>query len=354
MASFVSKRSAAARTLGVTALASVAPVALVGTLAASAQAATVEPPVVTSSFAPNLIGAGETSALGITITNPNASATLSSIAFSDTLPADVVIDNPNGENSTCGSGGVVTATSGTQTFSLSGGSLRGNTSCTVSVAVTASVPEVVENNTGPVSSSAPSSASGDTEYLTALAPPTATITAPKNNAKYNYGQKVRAKYSCGQANYVIGLLDCSAVDDLGNSIADGQLIDTTVPGAHQLTLLATSITGLGTSDTVNYTVRPSNSFKVEKIKPGSGGSLGFQLVLPGAGKVQISELDGRQKVGTEALRIGREQTKRITVELNATGRALLAKGVFKAGLIVVYTPTGGLARTVKVRGIKLA
>ncbi len=353
VAGFASKRSVAARVLGVTALASVSAVALAGMLASAAQAASAQPPTVTSSFTPNLIGAGGTTALGITITNPNASATLSSIAFTDTLPAGVVIDNPNGESGTCGASGVVTATPGTGTFSLSGGSLKGGTNCLASVDVTSAAPEVVENNTGPVSSSAGPSASGASEFLTVLAPPTATITTPKNNAKYNYGQRVRANYSCGQAYYALGLIDCSAVDDLGNTILDGQPVETNVPGAHQLTLYATSITGLAETATVNYRVLPNNAFTVKKIKPGPGGQLGFQLALPGPGKVAITELAGSKKAATDSLRIGRAQTKRVTVKLNAVGRALLAKGAFRVRLTVVYTPKGGRARTATVRGIKL-
>ncbi|MGO9753009.1 MAG: hypothetical protein ACLP8S_27760 [Solirubrobacteraceae bacterium] len=354
VASFVAKRSAAAHTLGAPALASVLVFALAGVLAVPAQAGTVEPPAVSSSFTPALIGAGATSALAVTITNPNASASLSAIAFGDTLQGGLTIDNPNGESGTCGSAGVVTATPGTQTFSLSGGSLKGGTSCTVSVAVTDNATEVVQNSTGLVSSSAGSSASGDTEDLTVLAPPTATITTPQNNATYTYGQRVTAAYSCAQAQYTLGLIDCSAVDDLGNSISDGQPVETNVPGTHTLTLLATSITGLVASDTVNYTVLPSNAFTVKKIKPGLGGRLGFQLALPGAGKVQLSELAGHKQVAAETLRVSGKQIKQITVKLNASGSALLAKGAFKVRLIVIYTPTGGRARTVTLGGIKLA
>ena len=64
------------------------------------------PPTIASSFTPNVIGVGGTTALGFTITNPNASGTLSSVAFNDTLPANLTVDDPNGENGTCGSASV--------------------------------------------------------------------------------------------------------------------------------------------------------------------------------------------------------------------------------------------------------
>ncbi len=353
-ARFATSRGGLARRLGATTLASVSAVALTAGLATSAQGATAQPPTVTSSFTPNLIGVGGTSALGITITNPNSSASLSSIAFDDTLPANLVIDNPNGESGTCGSAGVVSAAPGSSSFSLSGGSLKAAASCTVSVAVTASAAEVVENSTGLVNSSAGNSASGDTEALTVLAAPTVTVITPANNAVYNFGQVVLTSFSCGQVAYALGLADCSAADDLGNMIDDGQALITDVPGARQLSVFATSITGLVTTDTVNYTVLPDNRFTVTKIKAAKGGKLSFLVALPGAGKLQVTELDGKTTVAKTLFKVHRQETKRLSVSLDANGLRLLAKGAFKVRLSVIYTPTGGRARTVTVRGVKLA
>lgn len=77
------------RTLTGLATASIAAVAAVGLYAAPTALAATAPPTITSAFTPNLIGVGDTdaTALSITITNPNASGTLSSISFSDALPA---------------------------------------------------------------------------------------------------------------------------------------------------------------------------------------------------------------------------------------------------------------------------
>lgn len=356
-ARFATTRGGLARRLGATTLASLSAVLLAAGLATSAQAATVQPATVTSSFTPNPIVVGGTSALGITITNPNSSGTLSSIAFTDTLPSELVIDDPNGESGTCGSAGVVTATPGSSSFVLSGGSLKAGTSCTVSVAVTtsptASGAEVVQNSTGLVSSSGGNSASGDTETLTVLAAPTVSVITPKSNAVYNFGQVVLANFSCSQASYALGLADCSALDDLGNTIADGQALVTDVPGAHQLSVFATSITTSVTTDIVNYTVLPNNSLTVTKIKAAKGGTLSFQLALPGAGKLQVTEVTGKTTVAKPAFKIHRKETTRITVALDAKGLQLLAKGAFKVRLNVTYTPTGGRARTVTVRNVRL-
>jgi hypothetical protein len=125
--------------------------ALVLCTAGSAMAASV-PPTVASAFTPSEIGAGDSTAtaLSITIANPNASGTLSGVGFTDTLPAGLTVDNPNGENGTCGSAGVITATPGASAFSLAGGSLKAGVSCTISISVIASQVGVLQNATGPV------------------------------------------------------------------------------------------------------------------------------------------------------------------------------------------------------------
>ena len=161
------------RVVGLVALTAVGAVALVA--GGPADAATpLVPPTVTSSFTPNPIGVGESTgtALSITIANPSPTAKISNIAFSDTLPTGLTIDNPTNETGTCGSTGVAVAVAGTSTFSLTGGSLAAAASCTVSVEVVAAAPGVLSNSPGVVSSSAGSSDVGATETLTVLGAPT--------------------------------------------------------------------------------------------------------------------------------------------------------------------------------------
>ncbi len=89
------------------------------------------------SFSPKSIvptAPGNTSTLTFTIRNPGTAA-LSNLNFTDTLPSNVTIANPNGLVNNCG--GSVTATAGTRLISLSNGSLAG-ASCTISVTVTSS------------------------------------------------------------------------------------------------------------------------------------------------------------------------------------------------------------------------
>ena len=339
------------------ATASIAAVAAIGLQAAPAALAATAPPTIASAFTPNLIGVGDSdaTALSVTITNPNASATLSSVSFTDTLPAGLTVDDPNGENGTCGSAGVITATPGSQIFSLSAGSLKGAAACTLSISLIASQTGALSNDTGPVGSSAGSSSAGDTETLTVLPPPTVSVSGVKNNAKYAYGTVVRPRYSCTQPADTTALSDCSAADDLGNNVRSGRALDTKSPGPHNLTVSATSADGLVTTDTVNYTVLPDNRFTISKVKPTTAGALTFALALPGAGTVKVAELAGTATVGSFTGRVNGKRTVHVTLKPTPQGTALLtASTSVKVALKVTYTPKGGVKRTVVKHGVTLS
>jgi hypothetical protein len=334
--------------------------ALVLGTAAPAMAATT-PPTVTGAFTPSEIGVGDSTAtaLSVTITNPNASASLSGVSFTDTLPAGLTVDNPNGENGTCGTGSVVTANPGSSTFSLTGGTLKAATNCVISVSLIASQTGVLQNSTGPVSSSA-GSAAGDTESLTVLPPPTVTVHAIKNNARYTFGEVVKPTYVCAQSGDATALADCSAVDDLGNSVASGRPLATKQAGAHSLTVTSTSSDGLSTTDTFNYTVLPDNRFTVTTIKPKSAGTLSFKLRLPGPGKIKVVELALHNViVGKGTVSVGAQRTVAVKISPGPAGRALLRKAKStqskppRISLQVTYTPKGGVAETVVKRGLTL-
>jgi uncharacterized repeat protein (TIGR01451 family) len=128
---------------------------LTSTNALTAQPATatltvVLPPSITKTFADSelqLLGAS--TALTFAITNPNATTALSGIAFTDTLPAGLVVSTPNGLVGSCG-GGAITATDGSTSISLTGATLAGGTTCTFSVNVTGTAVGTFTNTTSPV------------------------------------------------------------------------------------------------------------------------------------------------------------------------------------------------------------
>jgi hypothetical protein len=325
-------------------------------LAVVPTALAASPPRITSAFTPALIGLSDSAAtaLSFTITNPNTSGTLSAVSFTDTLPTGLAIDDPNGENGTCGSTGVITAAPATQAISLSGGSVKAGASCTFSVSVTAAQTGTFQSATSVVSSSAGASSAGAAATLTVIPPPTVTVGDIKNNAKYTYGQVVRPTYSCAQPEDAAGLTDCSAEDDLGNDIASGGALKTKIPGSHSLTVSATSDDGAVTTQEIDYIVLPSNQFVIAKLKPKHHGALQFQLALPGAGKVKVVELAGSKTFGQLTGSIANRRKLNVTVKPTTAGRALLKQTPsVKVTLQVTYTPKGGVKRTVTRRGIAL-
>jgi uncharacterized repeat protein (TIGR01451 family) len=91
-------------------------------------------PTLGKAFSPATINAGGVSTLTITLSNASASAATGA-AFTDTLPTGVVIATTPTASTTCG--GTLTATAGTSTVTLTGGTIPANSSCTVTVNVTA-------------------------------------------------------------------------------------------------------------------------------------------------------------------------------------------------------------------------
>jgi hypothetical protein len=108
----------------------------------------IAPPSITKTFVPNKILPGGTTTVSFSITNPNNFVALTGVAFTDTLPAGLVVASPVAGVSTCG--GTATASAGSGTISLSGGSIASSGSCTVTVNVTA--PEGIYPNSVQVTS----------------------------------------------------------------------------------------------------------------------------------------------------------------------------------------------------------
>ncbi|MGH9126319.1 MAG: choice-of-anchor P family protein [Acidimicrobiales bacterium] len=90
------------------------------------------PPSLSESFSPNSIAVNGTSTLSFTVTNPNASTTLTGVGFTDTLPTGLVVSTPNAQTGSCG-GGTISDTAGGTSISLTGASLAAAATCTFSV-----------------------------------------------------------------------------------------------------------------------------------------------------------------------------------------------------------------------------
>src|SRR5208283_1625259 len=102
------------------------------------------PPNFTMAFAVADVALNGTTSLTFTLSNPNAGASLSGIGFTDALPAGLRVATPDGLNGNCG--GTITATAGSSSVSLSGGTLAASAACSFTVSISA-VGAGVQNNT---------------------------------------------------------------------------------------------------------------------------------------------------------------------------------------------------------------
>jgi uncharacterized repeat protein (TIGR01451 family) len=117
----------------------------------TATVTTTSSPTLNKAFGAASIAVGTTTSLTFTINNPNTSAALTGIGFSDTLPSGLAIATPNGLSGSCG-GGTITATQNTIVISLSGATLASSTGCTFSVNVVATGAGSKTNTTGAITS----------------------------------------------------------------------------------------------------------------------------------------------------------------------------------------------------------
>lgn len=110
----------------------------------------IAPPALQQSFSAPTVALGSALNLSFTLTNPNASATLTGIGFADSLPAGLVISTPNGLSNSCS--GTLTAVAGTNVINLSGAVLSPGASCAISLSVTGAAAGDQHNTAGPAGS----------------------------------------------------------------------------------------------------------------------------------------------------------------------------------------------------------
>jgi len=140
---------------------------------ASASVNVVAPPSIAKAFGAAGVPLNGTTSLTFTITNPAANGVAETgVAFTDTLPAGIVVATPNGLTNTCG--GTATAVAGSGSASLTGGTVAASSTCTVTVNVTATASGNFVNTTGSVSSTNGGTGNTATASLTVATPPTIT------------------------------------------------------------------------------------------------------------------------------------------------------------------------------------
>jgi uncharacterized repeat protein (TIGR01451 family) len=144
---------------------------------ASAASATLLPPTAAMTFTPSTIyiGTQNPSQLTITLTNPNPQQ-IGGVGFNDSYPAGIRNLNPNVIENTCGGSAQLTANGSSLT--LGSGSIQGNASCKVTVAVWGFTEGQWPNSSGPITSlDAPSGAAASaTVTVKRFAAPTVSKT----------------------------------------------------------------------------------------------------------------------------------------------------------------------------------
>jgi uncharacterized repeat protein (TIGR01451 family) len=137
---------------------------------ATATLTVASPPSISKSFNPTSVPLGGTSTLTLTVTNPNASIALTGVAFTDTFPTGMVLASNPAATNTC-TGSTLTAVGGASSVSLSGESLAGGGTCSVSVVVQGNAAGTLNNSVQVTSTNAGTGNTG-TASLTVEAPPT--------------------------------------------------------------------------------------------------------------------------------------------------------------------------------------
>lgn len=165
----------------------------------TAELTVIGPPTIGKSFFPVSVRTATPATLTIEVTNPNSSATLTGVAFTDTYPAGLLNSSPSNVQALCTAGssaGTVTAANGGNSLSMSGAILGAGGSCTLTVNVQSSSTGTFNNVTGAVSGSAGAGTiTGDTAAATLIVANRLTVTKAFATTSIPYNNPVTPAYS---------------------------------------------------------------------------------------------------------------------------------------------------------------
>ncbi len=170
------------------------------------------PPNISKLYGSASVALNGTTSLTFTLSNPNASLSLTGVGFTDALPTGQLVATPNGLTGNCSSGSII-ATAGSSNVSLSAATLAAAATCSFSVNVTGASSGTQTNTTSAVTSN--ETGSGTTASATLIVagpsqqPPQPTSVTPID----------------GQAYYVLDQLSGLQADlDNGSTTSGAQLL----------------------------------------------------------------------------------------------------------------------------------
>jgi hypothetical protein len=138
---------------------------------ATASLTVTNPPAIAKAFSPTSILSNGTSSLTLTLSSTNANLTLNGVAFTDALPAGLIVATPSALNNTCN--GTAVAAAGSGMASLTGATLAPGASCTITLNVQGTTAGV-KNNTTQVSSTNGGTGNTANASLMVVGPPSLT------------------------------------------------------------------------------------------------------------------------------------------------------------------------------------
>ena len=248
-------------------------------------------PTLSEGFGVGSIAVGGSTGVAFQISNPNLSTGVQAIAFTDTLPAGLVVATPNGQSGNCltTSGGVtagtLTATAGSGSISLSSLGLAPNTICTFFVIVTGTTPGAKNNTTSPITSAQGGTGSTASATLTVTGPAThfsVTATSP-HTAGVAFSVTVTALDSGNNtATSYAGTVHFTSSDGAATLPADATL--TNGVGVFSVTLKTAGNQTVTATDTVNGSITGTSS----GITVSAGPATHFSLSAPGSASQNVS------------------------------------------------------------------
>ena len=239
----------------------------IGATAVPASAAAAAPPTISKAFSVSATKVGGKAQAGFSISNPSGNGPLTGITFTDNLPAGLVVANPNELVNSCG--GSVSATPGSSTISLTGGTLpddpeTGN--CFIGVEVQVTSAGAHNNATGQIDSNESSPGPGsNTATITGVSPPTfskafgaATMTVGSTTAlsftigNPNSGTPLRVGFS----DTLPAGLEVANPNGLSGACGGGDVAAT--PGGNSISLTNATLAG-GATCTFSVNVKATST-----------------------------------------------------------------------------------------------
>jgi hypothetical protein len=223
----------------------------------------IGPPTIASSFAASSVPLNATITLTFTISNPNANQSLTGIAFSDTLPAGVLVSPvPNLAN---GCGGLVLAAAGNNFINFVGGSVVAAASCQIKVDVKGAAAGFGQNTTTVITSN--ESGQGQASNTTSLyivAPPVIGSSFSASTIPLNGTANLTVTLTNPSGN-VVGLTGVGFSDTLpaGLAVATPNGLTTSCPSA------ITAAPGSGSIVVANTTLQVNASCQITLAVVGS-------------------------------------------------------------------------------------